>query len=246
MKISLQERIGLLDLTRLEAEQGDEMAVEELCAKARTKYGDVAAVCIHPAYVARAVHLLKETPIAIATVVNFPSGDQSMQNIRQELDAVLAAGAQEVDIVLPYKAWLAGDFRAVHAFMEVVQLWLVGKVRLKTILETGAIPSASLRRQLARELVKFGVGFLKTSTGKIAIGATPDAVADLLVVAKESSALLHPPGIKIAGGVRTVKQMDQYIAQVESVMGSDFIVPGTLRFGASSLLDDLLNQEICS
>ncbi|MBU2838524.1 deoxyribose-phosphate aldolase [Acidithiobacillus thiooxidans] len=243
MKHSIAERIGLLDLTRLEAVQGDEAAVETLCAKARTRYGDVAAVCIHPAYVARAVNLLRETPIAVATVTNFPSGDNGLQEVHAELESVVTAGAQEVDIVVPYKAWLAGDKRAVFRLMEAVQHWLGNQVRIKAILETGAIPISSMRRELSREIAEIGVDFLKTSTGKTAVGATPEAVADLLVVTKEFAHSQVAPGIKVAGGVRTGEQMDAYIAQIEAVMGTTFITPRTLRFGASSLLDDLLSQE---
>nr|WP_226832454.1 deoxyribose-phosphate aldolase [Acidithiobacillus sulfurivorans] len=232
-----------MDLTRLEAVQGDEAAVETLCAKARTRHGDVAAVCIHPAYVARAVNLLRETPIAVATVINFPSGNHSLQEVHAELESVVTAGAQEVDVVVPYKAWLAGDTLLLFKMVEAIQHWLDHKIRIKAILETGMIPAASMRQKLARELAARGVDFLKTSTGKTAVGATPEAVADLLVVTKEYAHSQQVPGIKVAGGVRTGEQMDAYIAQIEAVMGTTFITPRTLRFGASSLLDDLLSQE---
>lgn len=240
MNLSVKECIGLLDLTRLEAVMGDEAAIESLCVKALSPQGDVAAVCVHPGYVARAVGLLKESPVFVATVANFPSGDQSLKRIQSDVEMSLAAGVDEIDVVLPYKAWLGGDSRAVFTLLEAMRHWLEGRARVKAILETGAMPLPEQRLGLARAAAEFGVDFLKTSTGKVAIGATPEAVAELAMVANEYRKSVPPPGIKVAGGVRTIAQLYDYINQVENVMGSTFLVPERLRFGASRLLDDLL------
>lgn len=243
MSLSIAQRIGLLDLTRLEAVTGDEVAIETLCAKALTPLGPVAAVCVHPAYVVLAQGLLQGSSVAIATVVNFPGGDQSIRETQKEVESVLTDGAEEIDVVVPYKAWLAGDHRAIFTLLEAMQRWINGRARIKAILETGAIPLSTQRIQLAQEAAATGVTFLKTSTGKAAVGATLEAVEDLMQVVHEYRESGRAPGIKVAGGVRSSAQLNQYLRIIETRMGSAFLAPDKVRIGASALLDNLLQEE---
>ncbi|WP_176712573.1 deoxyribose-phosphate aldolase [Acidithiobacillus ferrivorans] len=242
MSLSTAQRIGLLDLTRLEAVAGDEAAIEALCARAQTPLGAVAAVCVHPAYVALAQGLLQGSSVAIATVVNFPGGEQSIRETQKEVENVLADGAEEIDVVVPYKAWLAGDHRAIFTLLEAMQHWVNGRARIKAILETGAIPLATQRIQLAQETAATGVTFLKTSTGKSAVGATLEAVKDLMQVVHEYRESGRALGIKVAGGVRSSAQLKQYLQIIETHMGSTFLAPDKVRIGASALLDNLLQE----
>ena len=243
MSLSIAQRIGLLDLTRLEAVAGDEVAIEALCAKALTPLGPVAAVCVHPAYVALAQGLLQGSSVAITTVVNFPGDDQSIRETQKEVESVLADGAEEIDVVVPYKAWLAGDHRAVFTLLGAMQRWINDRARIKAILETGAIPLSAQRIQLAQEAAATGVTFLKTSTGKAVVGATLEAVEDLMQVVHEYRESGRAPGIKVAGGVRGSTQLNQYLQIIEMHMGSAFLAPDKVRIGASALLDNLLQEE---
>jgi len=226
--------LACLDLTNLEADC-DAAAVDALCARARTPHGPVAAVCLWPAFVARAKAALAGTPIRVATVVNFPAGTAPLAAVRAETEAALAAGADEIDLVVPYRALIAGDPGAVTAAVAAVAALRPG--RLKAILETGELADPALIRAAAEAALAGGAGFLKTSTGKVPVNATPEAAAILLdaILASGGDA-----GLKPAGGVRSVAEAAAYLTLCDRKMGDGWATPAHFRIGASGLLDRLL------
>lgn len=234
--------IGLVDLTRLERRVGDDREVENLCRRAVTCQGSVAAVCVYPEYVATARALLGATSVAVATVANFPGGDASVPEVLAEVTRALRDGASEIDVVVPYRAWLLGDSGAVPMLLDRVADLCAGRALIKAILETGMLPESTARRALARLCARPGVAFLKTSTGKAAVGATVAGVQDLVDVLSELWGEGRPMGLKIAGGVRTFEQLGVYEATIGPRLGLGFFQPSTLRVGASVLLDDLLKE----
>lgn len=244
--------VSLLDLTSLDP--GDSPgSVRSLCAAASTPLGTTAAVCILPAFVQVARAALEEDGalwdgergVRVATVANFPGGAADVGGAASEVSSAVAAGAHEVDVVFPWRAFLAGDAAVGRELVAACAGACAGAspesgrgaVTLKVILETGELRDPAGIRAAARIAADAGADFLKTSTGKVPVGATPEAVEALLQVARECHGAV---GVKISGGVRTVDQARDYLRRIEAAMGRAWIGPDRVRFGASSLLDQLL------
>lgn len=231
--------IPLVDLTTLADDDTDER-VRALCERAAAT--GVAAVCIYPRFVAVAVEALADattvdgSPIAVATVVNFPAGTDALDDIVDETDRALADGADEIDLVVPFGAAMAGDLDAVETTVRRIDE-VCGDHHLKTILETGALADLDLIGAVARRAIAGGADFCKTSTGKIAVGATLDAARVMLDAIAEND---RSVGIKLSGGVRTLDDAAAYLDLIDHMMGPGWVSPATVRFGASGLLDDLL------
>ncbi|WP_296576276.1 deoxyribose-phosphate aldolase [Phreatobacter sp.] len=228
--------IALLDLTDL-SNGLDEAGVERLCARAMTPLGPVAAVCLWAGFVPQARRLLKGTPVRIATVVNFPAGEDDVMRVADEARWALLDGADEIDVVLPWRTLMAGRNEVVGALLGAVRAVVPQGRTLKTILETGELKTPELIRAAARIAIGTGADFIKTSTGKTAVSATPEAVRLML---EEIRACGRRVGIKPSGGIRTVADAGTYLALADEVMGIGWASPATFRFGASGLLDQLL------
>jgi deoxyribose-phosphate aldolase len=232
--------MGLVDLTNLD-DDSTAADIEALCARANGPHGSVAAVCVWPRFVTVAKHELRGTPVRVATVVNFPSGAEPLADVVAQSRAALAEGADEIDVVLPYRALAAGD--------EVTPVELLDAVRsvvprdgthlLKVILETGELGDLGLVDRAARLAIDRGADFIKTSTGKTPRSASLEATAVMLAVIHE----LDPAvGLKPSGGIRTLDDAAGYLAQADGVMGADWVSWRTFRFGASGLLSALLTE----
>lgn len=221
--------ISMIDLTSLN-EDDTEAVVEALCDKAVTPKGRVAAVCIMPAFVSLAAERLEGTGVKVATVANFPDGDPDPDAAAREVAAAVAEGADEVDVVAPWRAAIDDDFGATSV---LVAACAEECEHLKVILETGSHPDAAVTRIIAAYAYEAGASFLKTSTGKFGPGASIDATRILLQVAGRHA------GVKVAGGIRTRADATAYITLADEVRGTP-ATPETFRIGASSLLDDLL------
>lgn len=230
------ELIPYLDLTRLEDNDAIEN-IEELCRKAQTPFGNVAAVCIYPAFVKHAKLMLENTSIRIATVANFPGGDYSCGETLNIINNALQSGADEVDVVLPYPDFLAQKYEAVYDFLVQCRQVCENKL-MKVILETGALQKPELIKRAAEIAAEAGADFLKTSTGKIKVGASLEAAKIMLQVIQQQED--RNIGLKISGGVRTVVEAKKYWDLVVKTMGVEWISPRTFRIGASALLDDIL------
>lgn len=232
--------IGLIDLTNL-SDDCSENDVVELCSRAHGPHGNVAAVCVWPRFVSRAVRELTATDVRVATVVNFPHGRDSVDQVVDSAKRCVADGADEIDLVIPYEKFRdssddEGDRAVVHMVAKVKESLPENRL-LKVILETGELRDRDLVDRAARLAVASGADFIKTSTGKTPVSATPEAVETMLSVLRESPRIDRRVGIKPSGGIRTVDEAARYLAMADRIMGPDWATPETFRFGASGLLD---------
>lgn len=227
--------LALVDLTRLERPDEPE-PVDALVARAVTPAGAVAAVCLYPEWVPRAVGALAGTGVRIAAVANFPAGDDDPARAAAEAAEAAAAGAGEVDVVVPWQAHLGGDPAAIGRLVAACREALGSSVALKAILESGSLGSPAIVREVAARALDAGADFVKTSSGKVGAGADLRAAEAML----EAIAAAGHGGFKASGGVRTTGQAQAYLELAERTLGPDWPTPATFRIGASSLLDDLL------
>ncbi|OGT36984.1 MAG: deoxyribose-phosphate aldolase [Gammaproteobacteria bacterium RIFCSPHIGHO2_12_FULL_37_14] len=241
-KALLQRLFSLLDLTSLnESDNNDTIAA--FFEKANSVYGHVAAVCIYPRFVRLAVTQFAGSPIKVATVVNFPEGSSSLSDVLIEINQALEDGAQEIDMVFPYSRYLAGEQQYSRDFISACRAACGAKAVLKVILETGALGDSVIIADACYAAMMAGADFVKTSTGKIAQGATLEAAAAMLLVIKHARAQLkHEVGLKVSGGIRDIQQAAQYMQLLENMMGSAWITPHTFRIGASQLVNEILAQ----
>ena len=234
-----QRALAALDLTSLnERDTPDDIAA--LCAKAHTPHGDTAAVCVYPEHIVGAKEHLRRggcAHVRVATVVNFPDGSADPARAERETRRAIAAGADEIDVVFPWRALIAGDAAVGARVVSDCKAALVPGTQLKVILETGELKDAALIRRAADIALAHGADFLKTSTGKVPVNATPEAVrilAQAILDAKSGC------GLKVAGGVRRVADAAGYFDLVDTMLGTDWATPARFRIGASALLDDIL------
>lgn len=233
--------IPLIDLTRLN-DQDTPQTIETLCHKAKTPYGFIAAVCIHPQFVKLTYKLLMNTPVKVATVANFPKGNQLITDCIETIKQSIADGADEIDVVMPYATYLEGNTDRVKKFLQVCRSICAPPTVLKVIIETGALMNHDIIFSATNLAIQTGADFIKTSTGKITTGATLEAVELILEAIKNY--LEKKIGLKISGGVRTIEQALAYFQLVEKNMGKEWISPNTVRFGASRLLDEILTVDL--
>ncbi|WP_067710393.1 MULTISPECIES: deoxyribose-phosphate aldolase [unclassified Erwinia] len=234
--------LKLMDLTTLNDDDTDEKVIA-LCHQAKSPAGNTAAICIYPRFIPIARKTLREqgTPdIRIATVTNFPHGNDDIEIALAETHAAIAYGADEVDVVFPYRALMAGNeetgFQLVSACKEACA---DADVLLKVIIETGELKDAALIRKASEIAIDAGADFIKTSTGKVPVNATPE-VAEIMMRVIADKGVKHKVGFKPAGGVRTADDAAIYLKLADDILGSDWATPRHFRFGASSLLASLL------
>lgn len=227
--------LGLLDLTSL-GETDTPGQIVTLCASARSTHVAPAAVCVYPEHVTTARRNLPQT-IRVATVVNFPDGGGDAMRVERETRRALAAGADEIDMVLPYRALLDGNVGTAAAAVRACRSACDQGQALKLILETGVLASTEAIRVACRIGIEEGADFLKTSTGKGAVNATPEAAAVMLDVIAESGGRC---GFKAAGGIRSASDARCYLELAQARLGVDWIGPGHFRIGASALHARLL------
>lgn len=224
---------ALIDLTDL-GSSCDAADVTRLCARAIDHEPYVPAVCVWPAFVAQAAELLRGSGVRVATVVNFPEGGTDIAAVLVETAGALADGADEIDLVLPYRALLAGDLAAARTMVDAVRAAVPRPGTLKVILETGSYPSAHDIRVAADLAIASGSDFVKTSTGKTERSATLDAVRVLLEAIRDAGRRV---GVKPSGGIRSLADAEAYLALSDDVMGAQWATAANFRFGASGLLD---------
>jgi deoxyribose-phosphate aldolase len=231
-----RQLLSLLDLTSLN-ESDTEVTIAHLCSRAVTAFGRVAAVCVWPPFVPFCKGQLAGTGVRVATVANFPHGRDRVEQALAETQAAVAAGADEVDVVFPYRSWLAGARAKACELVAACKEACGPGVVLKVILETGELQTPAHITAASRDTIAAGADFLKTSTGKVKTGATLAAATCLLAAIREAD---RPIGFKAAGGIRTVAAALPYLELAERLMGSDWVRPDTFRIGASALWDDLV------
>ncbi len=234
-----QRALQLMDLTTLNDNDTD-ASVIALCHQAKSPAGHTAAVCVYPRFVPVARKTLKEigaVDIKIATVTNFPHGNDDIGIAVAETKAAVAYGADEVDVVFPYRALMAGNQEIGFELVKACKAACGDNVLLKVIIESGELKTPELIRSASEIAIAAGADFIKTSTGKVAVNATPEAAKIMLEVIKEKNPAV---GFKAAGGVKNAEQAADYLALAESVLGENWVSAKTFRFGASSLLGGLL------
>lgn len=228
--------LRLLDLTDLSDNSSDQ-AIDELCRKAMTAHGPVAAVCVWPQFVSRARQALRDSTVRIATVANFPAGDEDVERVIDGVAGALDDGADEIDLVMPYRAFLRGEPGVARDMIAAVRDVVDGERHLKVIIETGAIGDVEAVAAASRLAIAAGADFLKTSTGKTAVSAAPEAAEAMLRVIAAAG---RPVGFKASGGIRTLADAERYLDLADSVMGPGWASPATFRIGASGLFDELV------
>ena len=228
--------LPLIDLTNLE-DDCTEADVRALTAKAETPHGNVAALCVWPRFADLASDLLSGSGIGVACVVNFPSGDEPLDEVVALTRRTVALGASEIDTVIPYRALQGGNEAPVAQHVEALAE-ACGDARLKVILETGELEDEALVRCASRLAIDAGADFIKTSTGKVATNATSEAARWMLEELRDSRRT--DVGFKPAGGIRTIDDAGIYLALADRIMGADWAQKSTFRFGASSLLGNVL------
>jgi deoxyribose-phosphate aldolase len=240
--------VSMLDLTTLEGADTPGK-VRNLCAKAvcpaptMPEVPSCAAVCVYPSLVGVAREALAGTGVKAASVATaFPSGQASLEVKLRDTEAALAAGAEEVDMVISREAFLAGeDTRVMEEVVRVKEA--CGDTDLKVILETAELGSYDHVRHAAMLAMEAGADFIKTSTGKAASGATPGVTLVMLEAIRDYvDRTGRPVGMKAAGGVSNSKAALQRLVLVKETLGDEWLTPKRFRIGASSLLNDLLMQ----
>lgn len=234
LRAAARTALACLDLTSLN--DADTAAdIDALCRRAQTAQGPVAAVCVWPRFVAQARAALPSS-IKVAAVANFPAGKLDLPQALADIEAIAQAGGDEVDVVLPWHALLADQSTEVAEFLSEVR-FASRPLTLKVIIESGELGSAERIAQATRLALAAGADFVKTSTGRTKVGATPAAAAIMLREIAASG--LSAAGFKASGGVRSVADAAGYIAQAEAALGASALNPQRLRFGASGLLTDI-------
>jgi deoxyribose-phosphate aldolase len=245
---AIDTAISMVDLTTLEGADTPGK-VRSLCAKAvRPDPGSdappVAAVCVYPDLVETAVTALRGSSVGVASVATaFPSGRAALATKLHDVRDAVAAGASEIDMVIDRGAFLAGKYLKV--FDEIVATKAeCGTAHLKVILETGELVTLDNVRRASWLALLAGGDFIKTSTGKVNPAARPPVALVMLEAARDYFAATGElRGVKLAGGIRTSKEAIRYLVMVNEVAGDEWLDPKLFRFGASSLLNDLLQQR---
>src|SRR6184192_2244648 len=245
----LKMAIAMMDLTTLEGKDTPGK-VAYLCRKAlqpaEPKY-DVppcAAVCVYPNMVRYARRFLgPEPPVHVASVATgFPSGQYPLRTKLEEVRRAVGEGADEIDMVIDRNAFLTGDYAKVFDEIAATKA-ACGAAHLKVILETGELVTYDNVRLASRIAMEAGGDFIKTSTGKVQPAATMPVTLVMLEAIRD---YFYETGVRIgmkpAGGIRNSKQALAYLVMVRETLGDDWLTPDLFRFGASTLLNDVLMQ----
>jgi len=245
---ALELAVRMMDLTTLEGADTPGK-VSTLAAKGvRPDPQDptvpsVAAICVYPNLVAAALERVRGTGVKVASVATgFPSGQTSLGIKLAEVREVVELGADEVDMVIDRGAFLSGRYAKVYD--EIVRIKeACGAAHLKVILETGELGTYDNVRRASLLAMAAGADFIKTSTGKVSPAATlPVTLVMLEAIRDVHDETGRQVGMKPAGGIRTAKQAIQHLVVLHETLGLDWLTPDRFRFGASSLLNDVLMQ----
>lgn len=240
--------IRMVDLTTLEG-MDTPGKVRAMCAKALrpdptdASVPSVAAVCVYGDLVGTARAVVGDHVHVAAVATAFPSGRASLDVKLMDTKEAVASGADEIDMVIDRGAFLAGDYS--HVFEEIVAVkQACGDAHLKVILETGELRTLDNVRRASWLAMLAGADFIKTSTGKVVPAATPPVTLVMLEAVRDFEASTgRRVGVKAAGGIRTSKDAIKYLVLVNETVGDAWLTPDLFRFGASTLLNDLLLQR---
>lgn len=243
----LKLSISMMDLTTLEGKDSPGKVLQ-MCQKARWPHEreDIppcAAVCVYPNMVPVAKKALEGSPVHVASVATaFPSGLSPLDIKLADVRRAVEYGADEIDMVIDRGAFLSGQYNEVHDEIAAVKEACAG-AHLKVILETGELGSYDHVRKASQIAMIAGADFIKTSTGKVQPAATPAVTLVMLEAIRDYFyATGKRIGMKPAGGIRTAKQALHYLVLVKETLGDEWLTGEMFRFGASTLLNDVLMQ----
>lgn len=239
--------ISMIDLTTLEGKDTPGK-VRMLCRKAQRPMQTrdlptVGAVCVYPTMVPVAVEEVGHTDINVASVATyFPSGQVGLDDRVDDVEHAVDAGADEIDMVINRGAFLSGNYQRVYEEIVAIKEACKG-AHLKVILETGELQTYDNVRLASQIAIDAGADFIKTSTGKVSPKATmPVTLVMLETIRDHYLKTGNKVGMKPAGGISDAKLSLRYLAMVKETLGDEWLTPELFRFGASSLLNDVLMQ----
>ena len=246
---AIDTAIRMTDLTTLEGADTPGK-VRALCAKAQhpdpsdQTVPQVAAVCVYPDMVSVAANALAASDVSIASVATaFPSGRSFLDVKLLDTRRAVEAGADEIDMVIDRGAFLTGRYGAVLDEIQQIKA-ACGDAHLKVILETGELATLDNVRRASWLALAGGADFIKTSTGKVAPASTTAVTLVMLQAVRDYHQMTgQRRGVKSAGGIRATKEAIRYLVLVNETAGPEWLTPDLFRFGASSLLNDLLLQR---
>ncbi|MBQ4839231.1 deoxyribose-phosphate aldolase [Pseudoalteromonas luteoviolacea] len=230
--------LELMDLTSLN-EDDTEKSILEMLDSIDEDVALPAAVCVYPQFVALCKKHLSSRgwySVKVATVTNFPCGEQPLSQVLAQTQQAIDDGADEIDLVMPYNQVIAGDPDTPWQYVRSSKEVCGSSVQLKVIIESGVLDTPELIAQASDIAILAGADFIKTSTGKVAVNATLAATQVMLERIKING---KPVGFKAAGGVKTVAQACPYLDVACQIMGRGWVEKANFRFGASSLLADV-------
>ena len=245
---ALQKIVSMCDLTTLEGED-TEGKIIQMSSKAIApdpndeSVPSAAAVCVYPALVSTAKKTVMDSSVKVASVSSyFPSGQAPIESKISDTKFAINEGADEIDIVINRKAFFEGDYKKVYEEIKSLKD-VCGDIHLKTILEIGELKTYENIKKASVIALCAGSDFIKTSTGKISNGSSREACLVMARTVREFQSYGNGMrGIKVAGGIRSSKDAIRYLVIINEELGSSWLSPDYFRFGASSLLDDVLRQ----
>ena len=245
---ALDLAIRMMDLTTLEGKDTPGK-VRALAGKARRpdptdpSIPSVAALCVYPNMIPTAVEALRGSGVKVASVATyFPSGAAPLEVKLHDVRSAIDMGADEIDMVIDRGAYLAGDYESVYDEIVVVKE-ACGETHLKVILETGELETYDNVRRASVLAMAAGADFIKTSTGKVNPASTlPGSLVMMEAIRDFYGQTGRAVGMKSAGGIRTAKEAISYLVVLYETLGPAWMTPDRFRFGASSLLNDVLMQ----
>lgn len=248
-KSFFSQLIGMVDLTSLNSDDTTE-SITSLVRKVND-FDDSfdilphpAGICVYPSFVPLVKDTLEEDVQIVSVCGGFPHSQTFIEVKIAEVSMAVLDGATEVDVVLPVGKILSGEFE--DAYNEISEIKQACRgAKLKVILETGLLKNAETIKKAAIVAMVGGADFIKTSTGKVSAGATPEAVYAMCEAIKEfNSKNGEKVGIKVAGGVSTTEDAVKYYTIVENILGKEWLKPELFRIGASRLVNNLLSSII--
>ncbi len=245
---ALEKIVSMCDLTTLEGED-TEGKIIQMSSKAMSpdpnddNVPSAAAVCVYPALVSIAKKIVKDSNVKVASVSSyFPSGQAPIESKISDTQFAIDDGADEIDIVINRKAFFEGDYKKVYEEIKALKD-VCGEIHLKTILEIGELKTYENIKKASVIALCAGSDFIKTSTGKISNGSSREACLIMARTVREFESYGYGMrGIKVAGGIRDAKDAIRYLVIINEELGGSWLSSDYFRFGASSLLDDVLKQ----
>ena len=232
-----QEIVSLIDLTRL-GDNDTSNDIINLANKAKNNLGQVAALCVYKEFIQIVKDKLGQD-FKVATVTNFPKGNSDLKIVLDETKQALENGADEIDLVIDFNDYIKNGKSDKSCELISESKKLCKDKTLKVIIESGELKSEELIRKVSSDAIENGADFIKTSTGKVSIGATLDACNIMIDEIVKSGKKV---GFKASGGIRTYEEALKYTKMAQDKISKDFVNNESFRFGVSGLLDNLLTN----